>query len=211
MSLENEYYNEKQLLKNAQEKISKMESLDVENMTQEQLEARERVIKGAKEDIKESEELLEEIKEELVEFINNGGEVSEKTKEEINYFESYDVSFKVVSNRNNEVYVEGYVTINDEEAEDVDWYFWDGSQYSSQRKIHHDGIQITGSTVDQEHEIWQFESDFADDGIGIDECILQSDDDENRTYRTEHFTVITTADFSAYIEPMSAQILPETT
>ena len=46
MSLENEYFNEKQLLENAQERLNKMESLDVENMTKEQLEARERVIKG---------------------------------------------------------------------------------------------------------------------------------------------------------------------
>lgn len=197
MSLENEYFHWKQMREKAERNIAKMEDLDVENMSQEQLEARERVIKGAKEEIKECEEMLEEIKEELVEFINNGGEVSEKTKEELSEeddsstdFESFDVHFKVISNRNEEIYVEGYVTINDEEAEDADWYFWQGSQYGNQRKIHHDGIEITGATVEQENEIAQFESDLADDGIWIDDCILQSDDDENKTHARENLTLI---------------------
>jgi len=190
MSLENEYYTEKQLLENAREKLAKMEELDIENMTQEQLEARERVIKRAKEDIKESEELLTEIKEELVEFIDNGGEISEEIKEEINYFESFDVSFKIVSNRNEEVYVEGYVTINDSEAEDIDWYFWNGTGYQSRRFLFHDGISIKGSTIEQENELAQFESDLADDGLWIDDAILQSDDTENRTYVRENLILI---------------------
>lgn len=190
MSLENEYYTEKQLLENAREKLAKMEEMDVKNMTQEQLEARERVIKRAKEDIKESEELLTEIKEELVEFIDNGGEISEEIKEEINYFESFDVSFKIVSNRNEEVYVEGYVTINDSEAEDVDWYFWNGTGYQSRRFLFHDGISIKGSTIEQENELAQFESDLSDEGIWIDDVILQSDADENRTHVRKNCTLI---------------------
>ena len=83
MSLENEYFNEKQLLKNAEEKLAKFEALDVKNMTEEQLNAQQRGIKRVKEDITESEEILEEIREELVEFINNGGEVSEITLKEL--------------------------------------------------------------------------------------------------------------------------------
>lgn len=190
VSLENEYFNEKQLLENAQERLNKMESLDVEKMTKEQLEARDRVIKGAKEEIEECEELLEEIKEELVEFINNGGEVSEKTKEAINYFEQIRVDFKIVSNRNDEVYTEGYVEINDAEAEDVDWYYWNGSGYDSHRIIWHDGIEITGATVEQENEIAEFESDLMDEVDWTTDVILQSDDDENRTYVRENLTII---------------------
>lgn len=79
--LENEYFAEKQLIKRAEESIQKMQSLDVENMTQEQLEARERVIKSSKEEIKECQEILEEIKVELYDFIYNDGEVSKITIE----------------------------------------------------------------------------------------------------------------------------------
>lgn len=105
-------------------------------------------------------------------------------------FEAFDVEFKIVSNRNNEVYVEGHVTINDEEAEDVDWYFFDGIQYSSQRKIFHDGIATENNWFEQENEIAQFESDLVDDGIWIDDAILQSDEDENCTYVRENLTLI---------------------
>lgn len=105
-------------------------------------------------------------------------------------FESYDVNFKIVSNKNENVYCEGYVTINDEEAEDVDWYFWDGSQYNSQVKVHHDGVKISGATIEQENEIAQFKSDWMEDGIWIDACILQSEYDENRTYVRKDITLI---------------------
>ena len=39
----------------------------------------------------------------------------------IEEFEEFDVNFKIVSNKNENVYCEGYVTINYDEAEDVDW------------------------------------------------------------------------------------------
>ena len=108
----------------------------------------------------------------------------------VNDFESFDVNFKIVSNKNKAIYVEGYVTINDEEAEDVDWYYWTGSQYNSQRCIHHDEVKISGATWEQENEIAQFESDMADDCLFIDDVILQSDDDENGTYVRENVTLI---------------------
>ena len=192
VSLENEYFTWKQALKNAQEKLAKMESLDVEKMTQEQLEARERVIKGAKEEIKECEEMLEEIKEELVEFINNGGEVSEKTKEAINYFEPIRVDFKIVSNRNDEVYIEGYVNINDAEAEDVDWYYYDAQgMATSQMFVEHNGVDgFKGATDKQKWEVEQFRGDYGEDAFWIDEVILQSDEDENKTHVRENLTLI---------------------
>lgn len=190
--LENEYFNEKQLLENAQARLSKMESLDVENMTQEQLEARERVIKGAKEEIKECEELLEEIKEELVEFINNGGEVSEKTKEAINYFEPIRVDFKIVSNRNDEVYTEGYVNINDAEAEDCDWYYYDAQGMpNTQFFVEHNGVDgFKGATDKQKWEVEQFRGDYAEEDWWMTQAILESDEDENRTYMRENLTLI---------------------
>ena len=191
MSLENEYYTEKQFLTKEKETLAKFEALNVEEMTEEQIAARNRGIKRCKETIKESEEILEEIKEELVEFINNGGEVSEKTKEEIRYFESFDVTFKIISNRNNEVYVEGYVTINDEEAEDVDWYYYNGQGFpTTQMFIEHDGVKISGATDQQRWEVEQFRGDYGQDEYWIDNCILQSDAEENRTYVRENVTLI---------------------
>ena len=83
MSLENEYFDEKQFLANEKETLAKFEGLNVEEMTSEQIDARNRGIKRCKVTIKESEEILEEIKEELVEFINNGGEVSKLTLKDL--------------------------------------------------------------------------------------------------------------------------------
>ena len=105
-------------------------------------------------------------------------------------FEEFDVNFKIISNKNDELYVEGYVTINGEEAEDTDWYFWNGSGYNSQRVIEHDGVQITGATWEQENEIAQFESDLVDDDGWITDAILQSNYDENVTYVRENVTLI---------------------
>lgn len=105
-------------------------------------------------------------------------------------FEEFDVNFKIISNKNPDVYVEGYVAINDEEAEDVDWYYWNGSGYNNNQIIWHDGVQITGATWEQENEIAQFESDLVDDNEWITDAILQSNDDENRTHVRENVTLI---------------------
>lgn len=105
-------------------------------------------------------------------------------------FEEFDVNFKIISNKNQDIYVEGYVTINDEEAEDVDWYYWNGSGYNNNQIIWHGGVQITGATWEQENEIAQFESDLVDDNEWITDAILQSNDDENRTHVRENVTLI---------------------
>lgn len=201
MSLENEYFNEKAFFENEKKALAKLEATEIKEdennpfSLEERINAKQKGIESYKKSIKESEELIEEIQEELINFIKNGGEVSEKTKEAIGYFEPINVNFKIVSNKNDEIYVEGYVTINDEEAEDTDWYYWDGSQYRySQRAILHDGVQITGATWEQENEIAQFEGDLADDGIWIDGAILQSNDDENRTFVRENCTIIINGD-----------------
>ena len=198
VSLENEYFNEKQLLENAQERLNKIESLDVEKMTKEQLEARDRVIKRAKEEIEECEELLEEIKEELVEFINNGGDVSEKTMTEleevssISTFEPFDVDFKVVSNKNPNIYVKGYVTINGEEDEDIDWYFYNGQGFITRYMfIEHEGVDgFKGATEEQKWEVEEFRQNYGKDSFWIDTCIAQSEEYENRTYVRKDVTLI---------------------
>ena len=109
-----------------------------------------------------------------------------------NEFESYDVEFKIVSNRNEEVYVEGYVTINDAEAEDVDWYYYDAQgMATSQMFVEHDGVDgFKGATDKQKWEVEQFRVDYGEDAFWIDEVILQSDDDENKTHVRENLTLI---------------------
>lgn len=195
MSLENEYFHLKQELKSEEETLKKFEAIDISDKTDEQIEARNSGIARVKKSIKEIKELIEEVEEELKEFIQNGGEVSQITIDELQESNETDpfeitVHFKIVSNKNENVYIEGYVDINDEEAEDVDWYYWNGSGYNNNQIIWHDGVQITGATWEQENEIAQFESDLVDDNEWITDAILQSNDDENRTHVRENVTLI---------------------
>lgn len=178
MSLENEYYTEKQMLKNAEEKLESFESLDDSKMTQEQIEAKERGIRRAKADIKESEEILSEIKEELKEFIANGGEVSESTLKELED-EDKIIRFKGSHiDKDNEEYIEGYMRLSDADS-DNPLYFYDyegfevGNRYPD-NPYHKEGE--FNQWLDYEHlklnmelddDITQFLVDFADKNIKI--------------------------------------------
>lgn len=112
----------------------------------------------------------------------------------IEEFEEFDVNFKIVSNKNENVYCEGYVTINDEEAEDVDWYYWTGNGYQSIPFYHHNKEEISGLTEIQNNEIDTFIVDYSNDALWIDTCILQSEEDENRTFVRENCTIIINGD-----------------
>ena len=214
MSLENEYITFKKELESDKRKLAEAKAIVVapdENndlTIEERTEAKNRAIKSIESRIEETEEILEEIKSELKEFIANGGEVSETTLKELeeseddessdstyfddetNDFESFEVKFKIEDNIA-PVYIEGYVEINDEDAEDVDWHFWTGTEYSSQMKIFHDKEEITGLTDAQQQEIWAFEDHYLmNDALWIDNMILQSEEGENRTYVREFCTLI---------------------
>lgn len=105
--------------------------------------------------------------------------------------ESFDVNFKIVSNRNKEVYIRGYVTINDEKGEDVDWYYYNASGFpDTQMFIEHEGVKITGATDEQKNEVEQLRNDYFEDAFWIDNAILQSEEDENRTYVRANCTLI---------------------
>ena len=108
----------------------------------------------------------------------------------IEEFEEFDVNFKIVSNKNENVYCEGYVTINDEEAEDVDWHYWTENGYQSRPFYHHNEEEITGLTDIQNNEIDTFREDYSNDALWIDTCILQSEEYENKTYVRENLTLI---------------------
>lgn len=109
-----------------------------------------------------------------------------------NKFEEFDIEFKIVSNKNENVYVEGYVTINDEEGEDVDWYYYDAQGFATpQMFIEHNGVDgFKGATEEQKWEVEQFRADYGEDAFWIDTAILQSNEAENRTYVRENCTLI---------------------
>lgn len=116
---------------------------------------------------------------------NNGDDTITETE-----FEPMTIDFKIQSNKNPSVYVEGKVDINDEEAEDTDWWYWNGTQYQPNAKIHHDDVLISGATWEQENEIEQFRSDWMDDALWLTDAILQSDEGEEETYVRESITLI---------------------
>ena len=140
MNLENEYVHFKQELKSEEEKLAKFESLNENEMTEMQIEARNRGIKSCKESITEIKELLAEVTAELHDFIKNGGEVSNETLKELEESEDDESSdynnlesdnmeeqqnedwiyFKLQSKENKEVELIGCIdltTINDDEPE----------------------------------------------------------------------------------------------
>ena len=116
---------------------------------------------------------------------NNGDDTMTETE-----FEPMTIDFKIQSNKNPSVYVEGKVDINDEDAEDTDWWYWNGTQYQPNAKIHHDDVLISGATWEQENEIEQFRSDWMDDALWLTDAILQSDEGEEETYVRESITLI---------------------
>ncbi len=107
-------------------------------------------------------------------------------------FEEIRVDFKIISNKNENIYCEGYVEINDEEAEDVDWYYYDAQGFATPHMfIEHTEVDgFKGATPKQEMEIEQFKTDYLDDSLWIDTCILQSTEDENQTFIRENCTLI---------------------
>lgn len=104
-------------------------------------------------------------------------------------FEEFVVNFKIVSNDNNNIYVDGYVTIYDENAEDVDWQYWNGNGWNQQMTIFHDEVDIKGATYEQTNEIEKFMNDLDEDDEWLTDAILQSDENETGEYVRENVTL----------------------
>lgn len=105
--------------------------------------------------------------------------------------EEQNIYFKIISNKNKNVYCEGYVAINGEDDEDVDWYYWTDNGYQQQGIfIWHNEEEITGLTDEQYDEIDQFQLDYDEDAFWIDTVILQSEENENETYVRKNCTLI---------------------
>ena len=82
--------------------------------------------------------------------------------------------------------------IHDDLAEDVDWFYYDAQGCPTpQMFVEHDGVDgFKGATEEQKWEVEQFRMDYGQDAFWIDETILQSHEDENRTYVRENCTLI---------------------
>ena len=146
MSIENEYYQIKEELNVEMENLTKFRA--IEPKTEEQAETKERGINRCKKDIQECREILDEIREELFEFIENGGEVSEKTKEEI--LVCFEVHY-------HEEIVDGYMTMDKsiifdtadgEEVEDIPTNPYTKDSSTHYQYIDYDIICTSIQTVD---------------------------------------------------------------
>ena len=100
---------------------------------------------------------------------------------------SKTIKFKVELEKNPEVYVSGYVEVNDELGEDCDWYFYDRNTFpQSQMFIEHLGIDgFKGSTFEQESEIDDFRNIYGENVGEISDIIVECEEDEN--YTTERY------------------------
>ena len=106
----------------------------------------------------------------------------------------YSIDFKVLWNKNPQVYFEGYVNIPADECEDedIEWYYYDANGFTtSQKFIEHEGVDgFKGATEEQKWEIEQFKNDFLEDSFWIDECICQMNANDNYTFVREKCTLI---------------------
>ena len=104
------------------------------------------------------------------------------------------INFKIISNKNENVYCEGYVTINDKEGKDAEWYYWTGNGYQERPFYHHNKEKITGLTDIQDNEIDTFKIDHMNNALWIDTYILQSKKDEKKKFVRKNCTIIINGD-----------------
>ena len=97
--------------------------------------------------------------------------------------EEKTIYFVVKFEKNPNVLISGYVDINDELAEDVDWYFYDrNGMPSPQRFIEHLGIDgFKGATQEQEFEVDEFDNLYCSEIGVVNDIILQCKETEKYT------------------------------
>ena len=86
------------------------------------------------------------------------------------------IDFKIIYNKNNEVYQTGFVEVPDDIEEECEWFYYNQSGMTQPRMFtHHEGIGISqiGATFEQE-----------------DEVIVTSEEDENATYTRGDITIV---------------------
>ena len=103
------------------------------------------------------------------------------------------INFKIIYNKNDDIYQEGYVEVPEDIEELPDWFYYDQNGFAQPRVFtNHDGIGLTqvGATTEQLNELDVFYKAVNDEVDFIDDAILTADEDENRTYVRENLTLI---------------------
>jgi len=103
------------------------------------------------------------------------------------------INFKIISNKNENIYQYGYVEVPEDVEEMPEWFYYDQNGFAIPRVFtHHDEIGLTqiGATSEQEAELEAFWKALDDEVDFIEDAILTADEDENRTYVRENITLI---------------------
>ena len=104
------------------------------------------------------------------------------------------INFKIISNKNENIYQEGYVEVPEDVEEMPEWFYYDQNGFAIPRVFtHHDEIGLTqiGATDEQASDVDEFNRIiFADEIDFINDAILNAEEDENRTYVRKDITII---------------------
>lgn len=103
------------------------------------------------------------------------------------------INFKIISNKNENIYQEGYVEVPEDVEEMPEWFYYDQNGFAIPRAFtHHDEIGLTqiGATDEQASDIEEFNRVIMDEIDFINDAILTADEDENRTYVRNDITII---------------------
>ena len=104
------------------------------------------------------------------------------------------INFKIISNKNENIYQYGYVEVPEDVEEMPEWFYYDQNGFAIPRVFtHHDEIGLTqiGATDEQASDVDEFNRIiFADDIDFINDSILNAEEYENRTYVRKDVTLI---------------------
>ena len=103
------------------------------------------------------------------------------------------INFKIISNKNENIYQEGYVEVPEDVEEMPEWFYYDQNGFAIPRVFtHHDEIGLTkiGATDEQASDIEEFNRVIMDEIDFINDAILNAEEDENRTYVRNNITII---------------------
>ena len=105
------------------------------------------------------------------------------------------IYFKIIFNKNNNIYQYGYVEVPEDVEDEPEWFYPEWFYYDQyglvqpRRFTHHDEIGIR-ATDTQDMEIITFHNEIFKEIDFINDVILTSEESENRTYSRNNLTII---------------------
>lgn len=103
------------------------------------------------------------------------------------------INFKIISNKNENIYQYGYVEVPEDVEEMPEWFYYDQNGFAIPRAFtHHDEIGLTqiSATDEQESDIEEFNRIIMDEIDFINDAILNAEEDENKKYVHNDITII---------------------